>query len=70
MNDNDSHESTKSRSYAFNENLQEEIADYDFVVIKDEMQNKSKLINESKLIEYTVKQGDCLMKIAYMHNVR
>lgn len=55
LNDSDSFESTKNRSYAFNEKLQEEIEDYDFVVISEEMQNKSKLINESKLIEYTVK---------------
>jgi hypothetical protein len=39
MNDNESFEQPKSRSYAFNENISDDIAEFNFVVIKDETKN-------------------------------
>ena len=38
--DNEFFKQTKGRSYAFNEDMSEDIADLDYVVIEDETKNK------------------------------
>ena len=65
---NDTFISTKSSILATNTKWENDILEIDFENIHYE--NNFDSNNKEKDLLYTVQKGDCLMKIAYMHNVR